>query len=98
MQTKATKTLADFRSTHDPNVVIPTKIRTALKLMESQGAENWCYELEFLQRASISATQIAQFRDQFAEHIVEVPSVSGKAGKRVWFGSAKVAAKVRGEA
>lgn len=86
------KTLADFRSAHDKNVIVPSKIKKALSDMESEHPENWCYEADLIKRAGISQTDMAAFRDQFADHIVET---SGKTSKRVWFASAKVAAKVR---
>lgn len=86
------KTLADFRAAHDKNVIIPTKLRKVLSDMEAEHQENWTYEADLIKRAGISQTDMAAFRDQFADHIVET---SGKTSKRVWFASAKVAAKVR---
>jgi hypothetical protein len=89
------KTLADFQAAHDVNVIIPSKIRAALAALEKEGAENWEYEVDFLKRAAISTTQLATFRDQFAEHIVEAPAVHGKSTRRAYFGSAKVAKRLR---
>ena len=90
---KATgKTIADFRAAHDKNVIVPAKIKKALADMEAEHAENWAYEGEFIKRAGISQTDVGMFRDQFSEHIVET---SGHNAKKVWFASAKVAAKVR---
>lgn len=91
------KTLADFRAAHDPDVIVPNKIRIALEAIEKDGPENWLYEGDFLKLAGLSTTQLAQFRDQFAAHIIEAGgSRSGKSAKRVYFGNAKVAAKLRG--
>lgn len=90
------KTLADFKAAHDPNVIVPSKIRVALATIEKDGPENWVYELDFVKLAGISTTQLAAFRDQFAAHIVEAPATQGKSTKRVYFGNAKVAAKLRG--
>lgn len=90
------KTLADFKAAHDPNVIVPSKIRAALAAIEKEGPEHWLYEVEFIKLAGVSTTQIAAFRDQFAAHIVEAPGSHGKIGKRVYFGSVKVAAKLRG--
>lgn len=90
------KTIADFRSAHDPNVIVPNKIRAALAAMLKEGAEQWEYELEFIKRAGISNTQMGQFREQFADYVVEAAASSGRAGKRVWFADAKVAKKLRG--
>jgi hypothetical protein len=89
------RTLADFKAAHDPDVIIPAKMRAALAAIEKEGAENWLYEEDFRKLASISATQLGAFRDQFAAHIVETPGMHGKSGKRVYFGNAKVAAKLR---
>ena len=86
------KTLADFRSAHDKNVIVPAKLKKALADMEAEHPENWAYEGDVIKRAGISQTEMSAFRDQFAEHIVET---SGKTAKRVWFASTKVAAKVR---
>lgn len=87
------KTLNDFRAAHDKNVIVPTKIRAALKEMLDEGPENWSYESDFIRRAGISQTDIGMFRDHFSDHVVET---SGKHAKRVWFADAKIAAKVRG--
>jgi hypothetical protein len=91
------KTIADFRSAHDPNVIVPNKIRAALAAMLKEGAEQWEYEGEFIKRADVSQTQMGAFREQFIDHIIEAPSTaSGRSGRRVWFADAKVAKKLRG--
>lgn len=92
MQKAQARTLADFRAAHDKNVIVPSKIRAALAEMEKEHAENWMYESDFIKRAGISQTDASMFRDHFADHVVET---SGKTSKKVWFASAKVAAKVR---
>jgi hypothetical protein len=90
------KTLADFRAAHDPDVIIPNRIRAGLAAIEKEGAENWLSEGDFLKLTALSTTQLAQHRDKFGAHIIEQSSGrSGKAGKRFYFGSAKVAAKLR---
>lgn len=88
----AGKSLNDFRAAHDKNVIVPTKIRKAFSDMLAENPENWAYESDLMKRAGISQTDIGMFRDQFLDHVVET---SGKSAKRVWFASAKVAAKVR---
>lgn len=93
---KKAKTIADFRAAHDLNVIVPTKIRVALEQIAAEGPENWEYEADFIKRAGVSQAQIGQFREQFADHIVETPAVHGRSGRRVWFGAAKVASKLRG--
>lgn len=93
----ATRTLADFRAAHDPDVMIPAKIRAALATLEKEGAEEWRYEAEFIALAKIGQAQMSQYRDQFSSHIVEAPSVGGRAPKRVWFATTKAAKAARGE-
>jgi hypothetical protein len=88
------KTLADFRATHDPDVVFPAKIRKALADMEAESDENWEYENDFMRRAGLSTTNLGRYRPQFEKHIVEI---GGKNPKKVWFASAKVAEKARGK-
>jgi hypothetical protein len=91
------KTLADFRSAHDPNVIVPNKIRAAFAAMLKEGAEQWDYEGDFTKRADISQTQLGAFRELFIDHIIEAPSGSaGRTGRRVWFADAKIAKKLRG--
>jgi len=89
------KTLADFRSVHDRNVVIPQKINNALVAMFKEGAENWEYEVDFVRRAGISQTDLGQFRAKFEDNIVNVGSERNP--KRVWFADKKAATKARGE-
>lgn len=92
------KTLADFKAAHDPNVIVPNKIRAALASIEKEGPENWLYEGDFLKLSGLSVSQLASYRDQFAAHIIEAPATHGKAVKRVYFGNAKVATKLRPKA
>lgn len=90
------KTIADFRSAHDANVIVPNKIRAALAGMLKEGSEQWEYELDFIKRAGLSTTQISQFREQFLDHVIEASGgASGRNAKRVWFADAKVAKKLR---
>ena len=88
------KTLLDFRAAHDRNVIVPAKIRKALAEMEAEHPENWSYEQDFMRRARLSQTDIGMFRPQFGAYIVET---GGRNPKKVWFASAKVAEKARGE-
>lgn len=92
----APKTINDFRAAHDKNVIVPNKIRAALDAILKEGPENWEYEADLIRRAGVSTTDLATFRDQFEDHIVETSAGRGSRSKRVWFGSTKVAAKVRG--
>lgn len=82
----AGKSIEDFRAAHDKSWIVPRKIRDALKALGS----GWEYEVNFLKLAGLSTTDLANFRDQFAEHIVLVDRV-----KRVWAGTKETAAKLR---
>jgi hypothetical protein len=90
------KNLADFKNVADPDVIVPRKMREALAAMAKEGPENWEYEGDFIKRACVSNFHCARYREQFIEHVIEIRE-NGKASRRVWFGSAKVAAKARGE-
>ena len=92
---KNVRTVADFRAAHDPNVIVPAKIKNALAAMLKEHAEMWEYEGDFIRRAQVSQTQIGQFREQFASHVVETPSTSKHSTRRVWFADPKVAKSVR---
>lgn len=89
------KTLSDFRSLHDSNVIVPAKIREALTAMLKEGPEQWEYEADFVKRAGVSNTQIGAFREQFIDHIIEAPSTARQTARRVWFADPKVAKKLR---
>lgn len=92
---KQARTVTDFRAAHDPNVIVPSKIRKALEAILAEGPENWEYEGDLVKRAGISQTQISMFRDMFITHIVDAPGSRSSTPRRVWFGSPKVATKVR---
>lgn len=102
---KATNTLAAFKSLHDPSVIIPSKIKSALaKLAKEEVA--FAYEATdnrggepMTRRAGVSTTHLSQYRKQFAEHIVQVLDQTGKrrGARLVWFGDAAVAFAARGD-
>lgn len=90
------KTINDFRTLHDTNVIVPNKIRTALAAMLKEGPEQWEYEGDFIKRAAISTTQLGAFREQFIDHIIEAGGMaSSRNSRRVWFADPKVAKKLR---
>lgn len=101
---KANSTLSAFKSLHDPAVIIPTKIRAALaKLAREEVA--FAYEATdsrggtpMTKRADVSTIHLAQYRKQFAAHIVKVSQDTGsrRAPRLVWFGDAAVAQEARG--
>lgn len=94
------RTVADFRGSHDKDVVIPARIRAVLIGMAKEGPEHHVYETELLKLADISTGDLAKYRGQFEDHIVVVTTANGRAlpsPKNVWFHDAKLARKLRGE-
>jgi len=91
------RTIADFKAAHDPDTIVPNKIRTALAEIEKVGPEHFEYEVDFLKLAGISTTQIGQYRDQFADYWLITPGTNGnKSAKRVYFGNTKIVKKLKG--
>lgn len=91
------KTIADFRALHDPSVVVPTKIKKAIESLAAEGAEQWEYEAEFLERAKVTPVQLNSYREQFASHYVEAQEPGRRTPVRAWFGTTKAAKAARGE-
>ena len=84
---KHVKTLADFRSQYDKDYIVPTRIKTALKIL----GNGWLSELEFAREAVVNVNDLRDYREQFIDHIVEVM----REKRRIWVGSAKMAAQMR---
>ena len=85
---KVGKSLAEFRSKHDKDYIVPKKIADALKML----GNGWENEVDFIRLAQLSTTDLAMYRDQFAEHWVVVD----RSGKRVWAGTKTLAEEMRG--
>lgn len=81
--------LSAFRASHDKNFIVPKKIEDGLKAL---GPDKWEYQAEFVTRAQVSVTDLAMFREQFTDFLVEI---SGKTRKTVWCGSKALAAKLK---
>jgi hypothetical protein len=95
VKTKA-RTAADFRATHDIDVVIPNKIRAGLAALLKTGPEHFEYDDQFRALVGVQSAQLAEYRDQFKQHwFITAGRSSNKGGKRVWFGNPKVAARLR---
>lgn len=103
------RNLSTFRSSHDPGVKIPAKIRAALeKLKRTHGPQAYAYENTnppddtqvepFTKLADISAAILSQYREQFLAHIVKVRQDTGskKAPRLVWFATPAAATAARG--
>jgi len=72
----------EFREAHDKSVIIPARIRDALKRMTPKG---WLYEVEFSRFAGVSLLNLGAYRQQFDALVVTVD------GKRLWAGSVALA-------
>lgn len=81
------KTLADFKSVHDRDTVVPDRIKKALSLL---GHGGWEYEAELSRLATIRLGDLHNFRDKFADYVVEL-----KGGRRAWAGSIALAKQMR---
>jgi transcriptional regulator with XRE-family HTH domain len=81
------KSLADFRNQYDKATIIPAKIKAALK----QLGGGWEYEVDFGKIAGVTAQDLGRFRDQFAEHFVQI----GRDGRRAWAGTTTTAKAMR---
>lgn len=85
---RAGKSLDEFRAAHDPNYIVPRKIKDGL----AQLGDSWEYEVPFLRLCGLSVTQLANFREQFEEFYV---ATKGKNPKRCWAGTKATAQKLR---
>jgi hypothetical protein len=99
------RTLATFKATHDPAVIIPNKIKAALEQMRREGGdEAYAYEFSdpagvpFSKLAGVSIVHLNQYRDQFSDYTVQVKQDTGsRRGPRwVWFATPKAAKVARG--
>lgn len=90
------RTAADFRAAHDKDVIVPNKVRAALAKLLEIGPEHFEYDEGFRALCGVQAAELANYRNKFAQHWFLTPGTSGGKGtKRVWFGNAKVAARLR---
>ena len=85
---KTGRSLQEFRAEHDKSFIVPKKITDALKKL----GNGWEYEVQFMRIAGLSVTDLAAYRDQFAEHVV---MVGGRNPKRVWAGTVDLARQLR---
>lgn len=94
------RTLADFKSSHDKDVIIPRKIQAAIDTAAKVGPEHYIYESELIAQLGLSQSDFGKYKGQFEKHIVPVDYENGKrlsSAKRAWFPNVKLAAKLRGE-
>ena len=81
------KSLADFAAVYDKDTIIPSKIKAALKSL----GNSWEYERDFVSRAGVTYTDLGNYREMFAEHVVTIKRDS----KRVWAGTVEFAEQIR---
>lgn len=84
---KVGKSLAEFRAEHDKDYIVPRAIRDGLKALGS----GWEYEVQFARACGLNMTDLGNYRDMFAEHVVQIR----RDGKRAWAGTKQVAAEMR---
>ena len=78
------KTLAEFRSTFDKNVIVPARIRAGLSALGS----NWEYEVAFAKFCGVSLADMSNFRELFTDNWLAVK----REGRRVWSSKATIRA------
>ena len=83
------KDITAFKESHDKNTIIPRKIDEGLKEL---GPDKWEYQADFIKICQISVTDLAMFREQYADFSVEIRA---KTRKVVWCGSKALATKLR---
>lgn len=86
---KHVKKASDFRALFHKGTIVPSKIKAAISAM---APGEWKYESEFAHDAQISASDIAKYREPFADNIVYIQRES----KRVWAKTASLATELRG--
>lgn len=96
MSTKKTNNLQSFKAEFDPDVFIPLRIREALAELGKEGPQAWEASQEFAQRARLNTNRLSKYREEFADHIVEVKNRAGDP-KYIWFADPKVAKEARGK-
>lgn len=97
MSKSQSRTLQDLRMVSDRSEINKARARDALARMRKTGREHWLYEREFLAIARISHRYTLEIRAAFEAHVAYPPNVGGRGRRHVWFGDARVAAKMRQE-
>jgi hypothetical protein len=89
------RSLKDFRNQFDREGQVRKRLKDALAALLKRGKEEWRSERELINMAGVSTKDIPQFRGEFAQHTVTVPSANRGVEKTIWFADPKVAAQVR---
>ena len=80
------RSLSEFRNTYDKSTIIPSKVKAALKTLGS----GWEYEVQFAKLAGVSLSDLGNFRDQFADHVVTL-----RESRRAWAGTKATATAMK---
>lgn len=84
---KKGKSLSEFRQSYDKSFIVPKRLKEGIKAL---GATGWEYEVQFAKTCGISLSDLGNFRDEFAAHVIQIPG-----GRRVWAGSVKLAEQMK---
>jgi len=80
------RTLDEFRHTYDKDTIIPQRINEALKRLGG----GWVFEVEFAKMAAVSLSDLGNYRDGFADHVVAL-----RESRRAWAGTTATAKAMR---
>jgi transposase-like protein len=83
---KVGRSLNEFRLTYDKDTIVPARIRAALREL----GQGWEYEAQFVRLAGVSAADLGNYRDQFADHVVSL-----RESRRAWAGTTATAKAMR---
>ena len=86
VSTQSKRSISEFRQEYDKSFYIPKKIDAALKELGT----GWLYESEFCKMAGVNPVDLGNFRDVYADHIVQL-----KEGRRAWAGKPSLAKEMR---
>jgi len=81
------RSLSEFRAVYDKDYIVPKRIKEGLKELGG----GWEYEAEFIRQIGVRSADVANYRDMFADHIVNIRSES----KRAWAGTVATAKQMR---
>lgn len=83
------KSIDDFSKLHNKSYIVPQKIKAAVKKLADR--KGWCYEVDFLKLAGVTAIELGTFREPFLEdHVVII-----KDSRRAWAGTKAIANELR---
>ena len=81
------RSLSEFRNTYDKSTIVPQRIKAGLRAL----GHGWDYEVGFAKTAGVSLADLGNFREAFAEHVIQI----GRDGRRAWAGTKSAAEQMR---